>query len=55
MKYISLYKLCYIVMIYIGAVIPLGIVCQCTDLVNEVMILPNIIALFGLQRYIRTH
>ena len=55
MKYISLYKLCYIVMIYIGAVIPLGIVWQCTDLVNAVMILPNIIALFGLQRYIRTH
>lgn len=51
-RFLSLYKLCYIVMIYIGAVIPLGIVWQCTDLVNAVMIFPNVIALYGLQRYI---
>lgn len=53
-RFISFYKLCYIVMIYIGAVIPLGIVWQCTDLVNAVMILPNVIALYGLQKYIKS-
>lgn len=53
-KYLSLYKLCYIVMIYIGAVIPLNVVWQCTDLINAIMIFPNIIALYGLQKYIKT-
>lgn len=53
MRFISFYKLCYIVMIYIGAVIPLGVVWQCTDLVNAVMVFPNVIALFGLQKYIK--
>lgn len=53
MRFISFYKLCYIVMIYIGAVIPLGVVWQCTDLVNAVMVVPNVIALFALQKYIK--
>lgn len=53
-RFVSVYKVCYIVMIYIGAVIPLGIVWQCTDLVNAVMVIPNVIALFALQRYIKT-
>lgn len=53
-KFISFYKLCYIVMIYIGAVIPLGVVWQCTDLVNAVMVVPNVVALFALQKYIKT-
>ena len=53
-QFISAYKVCYIVMIYIGAVIPLGVVWQCTDLVNAVMVVPNVIALFALQKYIKT-
>lgn len=52
-RFISFYKLCYIVMIYIGAVIPLGVVWQCTDLVNAVMVVPNVIALFALQKCIK--
>ena len=40
-------------MIYIGAVIPLGVVWQCTDLVNAVMVVPNVIALFALQKCIK--
>lgn len=52
-KSIPVYKVCYIVMIYIGAVIPLGIVWQCTDLVNAVMVIPNVIALFALQKHIK--
>lgn len=48
-KGISVYKLVYIVMIYIGAVIPLDLVWQCTDLINAVMVFPNILALFLLK------
>lgn len=49
---ISLYKIVYIVMIYIGAVLPLNLVWECTDLINAFMVLPNIAALFLLQRYL---
>ena len=53
-RFLSLYKICYIVMIYVGAVIPLGVVWQCTDLVNAIMIFPNLIALYALQKQILT-
>lgn len=52
-RFISAYKVCYIVMIYIGAVIPLGVVWHCTDLVNAVMVVPNVVALFALQKFIK--
>lgn len=50
---IFLYKVAYIVMIYIGAVLPLTFVWECTDLINAFMILPNVAALFLLQKYIK--
>lgn len=49
-----LYKVAYIVMIYIGAVLPLNLVWECTDLINALMILPNVTALFLLRRFLRT-
>lgn len=49
MKSISFYKIIYIVMIYIGAVIPLNVVWECTDLINALMIFPNVLALFLLK------
>lgn len=49
-----LYKVAYIVMIYIGAVLPLNLVWECTDLINALMILPNVAALFLLRRFLRT-
>jgi len=49
---IALYKVVYIVMIYIGAVLPLNLVWECTDLINAFMILPNVAALFFLQKYL---
>lgn len=52
-KAISLYKLLYIVMIYVGAVIPLNVVWECTDFINAVMIIPNVLALFLLKDRIR--
>ena len=50
---LGVYRLLYIVMIYIGAVIPLEIVWECTDFINALMILPNVISLFCLQRMVR--
>lgn len=52
-KSISIYKLFYIIMIYIGAVIPLNIVWECTDLINGIMVLPNVLALFLLKDYVK--
>lgn len=46
------YHLVYIVMIYIGAIIPMGLVWSVTDLVNAIMVLPNVICLFFMFRYI---
>lgn len=46
------YKLVYIVMVYVGAVIPMQIVWECTDLVNAVMVLPNVVALILLRKKI---
>ena len=51
---IFLYKVAYIVMIYIGAVMPLAIVWECTDLINAFMVLPNVAALFLLRKQIHT-
>lgn len=50
---IGIYKLLYIVMIYIGAVIPLHIVWECTDFINALMILPNVLSLFLLKNLIK--
>ncbi len=52
-KGIFLYKVAYIVMIYIGAVLPLNLVWECTDLINAFMVVPNVAALFLLQKYLR--
>lgn len=52
-KGIFLYKTAYIVMIYVGAVLPLNLVWECTDLINAFMVLPNVAALFFLQKYLR--
>ena len=49
-KSIHLYKICYIVMIYVGAVIPMRVVWECTDLVNAIMVLPNVLALWALRK-----
>ena len=53
-KGVTLYKIAYIAMIYIGAVLPLSFVWECTDLINAVMILPSVAALFLLQKHIRS-
>ena len=51
-KGIPYYKLVYIIMIYLGAVIPMHLVWECTDLINGLMVFPNLLALYCLQRQI---
>lgn len=46
------YHILYILMIYIGAIVPLNVVWSFTDLINGVMIFPNLIALWCLKRCI---
>ena len=53
-KGIPLYKLAYIVMIYIGAVIPMHLVWESTDLINALMVIPNVLALFCLRKQIKS-
>lgn len=52
-KGIPLYKLAYILMIYLGAIIPMRLVWESTDLINALMVLPNVLALYCLRRYIK--
>ena len=53
-KGIPLYKLLYILMIYLGAIIPMRLVWESTDLINAFMALPNLLALWTLRRQIRS-
>lgn len=53
-KGIPLYKLVYIVMIYLGAIIPMRLVWESTDLINALMVLPNVLALYCLRQKIRS-
>ena len=53
-KGIPLYKLAYILMIYLGAIIPMRLVWESTDLINAFMVLPNVLALFCLRKHIKS-
>ena len=53
-KSIPVYKLCYILMIYLGAIIPMRLVWECTDLINGFMALPNLLALWALRRQVKS-
>ncbi|MCM1268836.1 MAG: alanine:cation symporter family protein, partial [Bacteroidales bacterium] len=53
-KGIPVYKLFYVLMIYLGAIIPMRLVWECTDLINALMALPNLLALWLLRRKIRS-
>lgn len=53
-KGIPVYKLFYVLMIYLGAIIPMRLVWECTDLINALMALPNLLALWVLRKKIRS-
>jgi len=52
---ISTYRICYIVMIFIGSILSLELVWELTDLVNACMALPNLLCLFCLRRQIKPY
>lgn len=54
-KGIPIYHFCYIIMAYLGAVLPMGLVWGVTDLVNGIMVFPNVFALFLLRKRISIH
>lgn len=47
------YHLVYIVMIYVGAILPMELVWSFTDFINAAMVLPNLLCLFLLAKGIR--
>lgn len=50
---ISTYRLCYIVMVYIGGILPLSFVWELTDLINAFMVVPNLISICFLYKKIK--
>ncbi|MCF0219492.1 MAG: sodium:alanine symporter family protein [Muribaculaceae bacterium] len=51
-KWIPRYRVIYIVATYIGALLPLVLVWNLSDIFNALMVIPNVIALFGLTKVI---
>lgn len=52
---INTYRLCYILMIFIGSIMSLNLVWELTDLVNAFMAIPNIICLLLLRKLIKPY
>lgn len=52
-KSIPAYQVCYLVMIFIGAILSLDIVWELTDFINIFMAIPNILLLFLLRKKIK--
>lgn len=52
---INTYRLCYIVMIFVGSIMSLKLVWELTDFVNVFMALPNLICLLALRHKIRPY
>lgn len=50
---IGTYRLCYIIMIYVGGILPLDFVWEMTDLINALMVLPNVLCLWLLYKEIK--
>lgn len=50
---IGTYRICYMIMIFIGGIMPLDFVWELTDLINAFMILPNVISIWFLYKRIR--
>jgi AGCS family alanine or glycine:cation symporter len=49
---INTYRLCYILMIFVGSIMSLDLVWELTDFVNALMAFPNIVCLFYLRKEI---
>lgn len=49
---INTYRLCYIVMIFVGSIMSLELIWEMTDLVNGIMAIPNLVCLYLLRKQI---
>jgi AGCS family alanine or glycine:cation symporter len=49
---IGTYRICYIIMIFIGSILSLELVWELTDLVNAFMALPNLVCLYCLRKQV---
>ncbi len=49
---IGTYRICYIIMIFIGSILSLELVWELTDLVNAFMALPNLVCLYFLRKQV---
>lgn len=52
-KSLSLYQIIYLVMIFLGAVLSLELVWEISDTLNFLLLVPNLIALYGLRKQIK--
>ncbi len=50
---IGTYRVCYIIMIFVGSILSLEFVWELSDLINAFMIMPNILSLLLLHRKIK--
>ncbi|CUH93669.1 alanine/glycine:cation symporter family protein [Herbinix luporum] len=52
---INTYRLCYIIMIYIGSIMSMKLVWELTDFVNALMAIPNLLCLMALRKKIQPY
>lgn len=50
---LSTYRICYLVMIFLGSVLSLPLIWELTDFINACMVLPNVLALFLLRKSVK--
>jgi len=50
---IETYRICYIIMIFIGSILSLEFVWEFSDLVNAFMIMPNVLSLLVLYKKVK--
>lgn len=53
-SYISLYRVGYVIMIFLGSVLSLDLVWESADLLNICMMIPNLLVLFYLRKELRS-
>ncbi|MBQ9767743.1 MAG: sodium:alanine symporter family protein [Lachnospiraceae bacterium] len=50
---LTVYRLCYLCMIFLGSVLSLPLIWELTDFINACMVLPNVLALFLLRKTVK--
>ncbi len=50
---LPVYRICYLVMIFLGSILSLPLIWELTDFINACMVLPNVVTLFLLRRSVK--